>query len=266
MLSDYGKNIESEKGYRAAKALLSKYYITTPEEIDLVGIVCAEDGLLDYKIMRGALGRVVFRNGLGLITVNSKITNPHRRRFVLAHELGHLVMHKESQIFFDCDARSFTDWNRIRPEETEANQFASEILMPESDVKNFIQNTEVSLEQVEQISERYQVSFTAAAIRLSRVGNSPMYVVYSESGIVKWAKPSRDFPSKYIPYNVSVPEDSVAKDIYDGEPVPSTPVELPFLTWFPGSFNTKYSESTIFEQCIHSSRFNNMVVSILWMT
>lgn len=60
---------------------------------------------------------------------------PVRRRFTIAHELGHLLLHRYSQLHADTDFRiRFRDGSSslgsIR-EEIEANQFAAELLMPE---------------------------------------------------------------------------------------------------------------------------------------
>lgn len=63
--------------------------------------------------------------GFPVIVVNKNFSND-RKRFTLAHELGHLLMHDESQ--FPISA--------FRNKEIEANQFASEFLMPALAIKN----------------------------------------------------------------------------------------------------------------------------------
>ncbi len=60
---------------------------------------------------------------------------PVRQRFTIAHELGHLLLHRYSQLHADAGFKvRFRDENSslgsIR-EEIEANQFAAELLMPE---------------------------------------------------------------------------------------------------------------------------------------
>lgn len=61
-------------------------------------------------------------NGRKVIFLNTRMPND-RMRFSLAHELGHLIMH---YYFIPSEAT---------PVEDEANEFASEFLMPEKEIK-----------------------------------------------------------------------------------------------------------------------------------
>src|SRR5205807_9359977 len=55
-----------------------------------------------------------------------------RRRFVIAHELGHLLLGHGSDILKLCDEGDLLEWAKgQRPYENEANEFAAELLMPE---------------------------------------------------------------------------------------------------------------------------------------
>ena len=83
-------------------------------------------------------GIIFIRDGMPIIGINA-IHHPNRQRFTLAHEFGHLVLHKHlitSMVhvdkklpFFMRDAKSATGTDKI---EIEANQFAAELLMPEA--------------------------------------------------------------------------------------------------------------------------------------
>ena len=83
-------------------------------------------------------GIIFIRDEVPIIGINS-IHHPNRQRFTLAHEFGHLVLHKHlitSMVhvdkklpFFMRDAKSATGTDKI---EIEANQFAAELLMPEA--------------------------------------------------------------------------------------------------------------------------------------
>lgn len=63
--------------------------------------------------------------GFPVIIINKNFSND-RKRFTIAHELGHLLMHNESHF----PVSSF------REKEKEANQFASEFLMPRDAIIN----------------------------------------------------------------------------------------------------------------------------------
>ncbi|MDM1408589.1 XRE family transcriptional regulator [Myroides sp. DF42-4-2] len=66
--------------------------------------------------------------GYPIIIVNENYSND-RKRFTVAHELGHILMH---------DERNFpiSDFRTEKDKENEANVFASEFLMPENAIKN----------------------------------------------------------------------------------------------------------------------------------
>ena len=80
----------------------------------------------------GALHRGPVR---AVIAVNS--THPlHRRRFTVAHELGHFLLHHDAPAYYDHQHQvgvhfrarvTGTTWD---PKEVEANRFAAELLMP----------------------------------------------------------------------------------------------------------------------------------------
>lgn len=68
---------------------------------------------------------IICKSGQKIIVVNSDIPND-RKRFTIAHELGHCIMH----IPFSSDLDPYSDI------ELEANQFASEFLMPALEIKH----------------------------------------------------------------------------------------------------------------------------------
>lgn len=71
----------------------------------------------------------VTEKGMAVIVINKDMSND-RKRFTLAHELGHLIMHADS-----CSLIS-----SHRSKENEANEFASEFLMPEEAIKDSLRN------------------------------------------------------------------------------------------------------------------------------
>jgi Zn-dependent peptidase ImmA (M78 family) len=94
----------------------------------------------------------------GVIGVN-KGQHPYRRRFTIAHELGHFLlghdMGKEEIIDSSFD--------RPLPQEREANIFASVLLMPSEWAKSSAKKTGIDIEK---LSKEYEVSKQAVAVRL----------------------------------------------------------------------------------------------------
>jgi Zn-dependent peptidase ImmA (M78 family) len=92
--------------------------------------------------------------GYPVIVINSRFSND-RKRFTVAHELGHIIMHlSESFIFPD-----------YRNKEDEANRFASEFLMPSDVIENSLRNLNIShLGEL----KRYWLTSMASLIRRAR--------------------------------------------------------------------------------------------------
>lgn len=74
--------------------------------------------------------------GFPVIVINKSFSND-RKRFTIAHELGHILLHNESNF----PVSEFRD-DKIK--EKEANEFASEFLMPEADIKNSLRGVTLS--------------------------------------------------------------------------------------------------------------------------
>lgn len=66
--------------------------------------------------------------GFPVIVINKAFPND-RKRFTIAHELGHILLHNESNF-------PISGYRDEKCKEKEANEFASELLMPEKDIKN----------------------------------------------------------------------------------------------------------------------------------
>lgn len=106
-----------------------------------------------------------------LIAVN-QYDNPRRKRFTIAHELAHFVLHKGDNALY-----AHRDAGQHDRAETEANLFASVILMPEELVHDSIDALGQdewedlgSYLKPQYIASEFSVSYDAAAIRLKQLG------------------------------------------------------------------------------------------------
>ncbi|MDH5753445.1 MAG: ImmA/IrrE family metallo-endopeptidase, partial [Deltaproteobacteria bacterium] len=77
-----------------------------------------------------------------------------RRRFTLAHELGHLVMHR----FPTTDM------------ETEANTFASSLLMPRANIRKYFEGKKVDLRLLAGLKPEWRVSMQGLLHRAQDLG------------------------------------------------------------------------------------------------
>lgn len=82
---------------------------------------------------------------------------PLRKRFSIAHELGHFLLGHDEKDFID------DKFDRPTPIEREANQFASFLLMPKSWVTKSVKEKGLELER---LAREFKVSEQAMTIRL----------------------------------------------------------------------------------------------------
>ena len=117
------------------------------------------------------------KRNLTIIGVNAD-HHPNRKKFTIAHELGHFLLHDFDDVHVD---RQFKVWLRnetssqgTNDEEKEANLFAAEILMParliEADVQQIGIFDLLDEEVIEGLAKRYGVSSQAMTFRLAYLG------------------------------------------------------------------------------------------------
>lgn len=109
----------------------------------------------------------------GRVIVTNLRDSAKRRRFTIAHELAHYILHRKE----DEPLYAHRDAGQSDQQEHEANVFASCILMPKYLVKNAAERLhEISwgyasdAELIRYIADEFAVSVDAARIRLSKLG------------------------------------------------------------------------------------------------
>ncbi len=120
---------------------------------------------------------MVYRNSDGTAVIGVNPTDsPNRQRFTIAHELGHLILHVESDLHIDerfpIGLRSGISAMAVDDNEIEANQFAAELLMPAEMITRDVELL-VRLDvdkAISRLAKKYQVSTEAMSIRLSTLG------------------------------------------------------------------------------------------------
>lgn len=128
----------------------------------------------------GSLSGVLYRDDDNVVIgVNAKHAEK-RKRFTIAHEIGHFILHKGNKMHIDReykvnfrDSISSTATNR---EEIEANAFAASLLMPENkfmmEVINLVDTGKDVInddEVVRELANKFNVSQQALLIRLGKL-------------------------------------------------------------------------------------------------
>ena len=121
-----------------------------------LGVICRWLGLEVYAQPCRAFGALfLLREGRGVLLVNSSLPQG-RARFSIAHELGHLLLRH--------NPLGRIGEPRDPDQERQADRFASELLMPESLLREDCEKL-----PFEVLCRRYRVSRQAMRIRLESV-------------------------------------------------------------------------------------------------
>ncbi|PPD18936.1 MAG: hypothetical protein CTY24_12090 [Methylobacter sp.] len=183
---------DSERLFSNALTLLTHlkeekgFDIKAPINVDNIatelGILVESDFSLELKDI---VGEIFFKAGTPIVKINP-IQNSYspRRRFTLAHEIGHFCLHsaKSKKGFVDSQktmSRTESYWDSY---ESEANNFAAQLLMPKSLIldegqkiinmyKEKTGEKGIPVQQfVEAMADKFEVSSKAMDYRLKNIG------------------------------------------------------------------------------------------------
>jgi len=125
-----------------------------------------------------------------LILYNSAVSSEGRKRFTVAHEFGHYLLHRHQQEEFACgagDIETSGEGKGGRDIEKEADDFATTLLMPLDHFRRQVNGQDVSFELLGHCANQYGVSLTAAAIRWLEIAPKRAVLVASRDDHMLWA-------------------------------------------------------------------------------
>lgn len=124
-----------------------------------------------------------------MIAYNDKVKSEGRIRFTKAHELGHYILHRQSQKEFICSKDDMLQWEGAKNIEAEADKFASHLLMPIDDFR-LQMNGDINIDSLGHCADRYGVSLTAAILKWLSYTEDKAVLVVSKDGFMDWASSS----------------------------------------------------------------------------
>lgn len=212
----------------AARRELQELHIEAIDEIEVEDIAAYRKLFIVEGDLHGAEGRSVTHNGSGIIRIRRDITQPERRRFIVAHEIGHCVMHKTGSVLpcFKGDLFRYEDGNR----EAEANWFAGELLMPGKLFRPLCDIPKLSFDAIGEIARKFRATLTAASIRFVQLCPERCAFIWSEDNRVKWSVRSPDFPG-WVARGRGLKDLSHASDVFRGKAMPKGPQPVPQHAW-----------------------------------
>ena len=255
--------VRSNSPVNAARELHSFLGWTQPSDFSMDEIASALGIFVKNVPIDGSDGRILIKGDTAIISIKKEINHLGRRNFILAHEIGHFLLHKDASRLFSDTHLTLSEWYQKGVHEKEANVFASEFLMPEHLYRNKVKEKRLNIGLIEQVSGYFGTSLLASFLRYVSIGEFPAMIIFIEGGIIKWKFSSRDFPFRYLQTNTRVPAWTVAGDFFNKGMLETKPEKVEASEWFPDDPQIKFlGQMKLWEQCY--SIKNNGLVSCLW--
>ncbi|MEM7245998.1 MAG: ImmA/IrrE family metallo-endopeptidase [Acidobacteriota bacterium] len=252
---------DREGAARRATELLSEYAIDAPSQLDLDALAFAAGALVLDAPLLGALARLVRRGDRGIIRVREGLTSP-RRRFCIAHELGHFLLHGGTSQLASCTLEMIDDYRASR-EELEANAFAAELLLPRAAFQERCGAGAPTADRVRTLADEFGVSLTATLWRTAELGPTPGAIVGAREGRLSWFKRSDDFLFRLRDVGSRVGREALAHAACRGEREGIHHARVPARSWLD---DRRVEESwTLGEICVPMLSVGSSL-SLIWLT
>jgi hypothetical protein len=191
----------------------------------------------------------------GRILVKRNIREETRKRFTAAHEIGHFLLHEDSDSI-SCGVKDIANWTNVEVNpEHEADEFASELLLPSAEVKSLIGTQWPSLQLVSDIAREFDASLMAAIRKYCDVATQSCAAVWIEGSRVRWFSPSRNFP-----HWIKVGE-QVDAGLLDCKTPLEEMVEVRASDWIPAF--SEDVEATLLQGCVRMPTYKGSLL-LLW--
>jgi hypothetical protein len=160
-----------------------------------------------------------------------------RARFTQAHELGHYILHRLGRSQFQCTEDDMLLWDDGAAMESQADTFASYLLMPLDDFRAQAATERLSLDLMSHCADRYGTSLTATILKWLEHTEESAILVVSRDGYMHWSRSSararaagaffrtRGMPPVPVPVHSLAADTAVARERHG--------CEIDAAIWFP---------------------------------
>lgn len=137
---------------------------------DVDGLASSLGVKVEYLPLASEVSGFLRRNGGEWIAGVNSLHHRNRQRFTLAHELGHYFLHRDVGDFED--RALFRREAQFDQRESEANAFASKLLMPETEFRTVVVGRRASLDD---LARHFGVSSAAVKFRAEALGEERIF-------------------------------------------------------------------------------------------
>ena len=194
-------------------------------------ILVKEDDCEGYTGMLLVVGKEV------LISVKSSIREQSRKRFTVAHELGHYTIPEHltnSRTYFKCTDKDLDTFASKGNLESEANDFAAELLMPRSIYKELVSARKPGWDSIKELALLSQTSLTSTAIKFIDLTDHACVLIVTERGMINWFHKSKEFNAYVQMEGRFVSPGTITYSTFRGSPPPDCFEVVKADNWLSG--------------------------------
>lgn len=236
----------------AAEELLRELGVTDPGEIDLEAIAYHVGAEVRFAPLRGCDARIIGDADRAIITVNS--SSPlTRRRFSIAHELGHWRLHRGRHLICKAD-----EVHGKRPDtERVADRYAAQLLMPRYLFAPRVNpKALLTWKLVTELARAFSTSPVATALRLVDLGTHPAIVLCHGQKGRRWFERSPLVPD-WFPKEELNAGTSAFSILFGNAPDDTQPRRDAASVWF------SRPDAHLYSVMHQSIRFGNEVLTLI---
>lgn len=247
----------------ATKLLIETGTMSVP--VDLNKLVQAKGIIVKEDDCSGYTGMLLVVNDNAMISVKKSIREGGRKRFTIAHEIGHYTLPEHitaENTMFQCSDDQLNAFGKNKTKEVEANIFASELLMPEQIFKPRVSGKDITKKLISNLTEEFQTSLSATCIKLINCKDE-YSVVCSVDSQIKWFCKGTEFPY-YLNVNPGTPvhQDSFAYHFFKTTKTHENFYEVPVEAWVD---DRRANDSTMLREMVLGIPSYNMALSFLYV-
>lgn len=211
--------------------ILQDFGIERPNEIDVEAIAWELGARVKYRELHSCEARIVGREDRAIITVDARVL-PTRKRFSIAHELGHWHHHRRRSLICRADdignaRRSATDPERV------ADDFASDLLLPRYMLDPMLRKvSRLTLSSARDIAGDFDTSLTATLIKIAETDVFPVVLVCHSREGRRWFRRAPSVPSRWFPREELDHESFAFSLLFGSGPEESRPRRIGADAWF----------------------------------
>jgi len=244
-----------------ANYVADKFVKTAPPDLTAL---CRDLGLRIREVPAKGFDGALIRSKVGqkgIVAVKASIFETSRKRFTIAHEIGHFIIPHHRDLGNICEDKKIESFDsQLNQAEIEANEFAAELLLPSALLRKRFDLSEFSLPQISAVAADFGTSLTATTRSFLTLTDLPCAMVWSVTNSARWFVRSDSFRF-FLPLAELPANGSFAARIFRGESAPAELAPVRADAWL----NRQDAEqiTTLLEHSISLPNYD-AVLTLLW--